>query len=68
MVERTRCYKMATALWQKLKLTRKDIGVTTILLGSDFCVELPDLIQEVHAHCKWCAVFDVLTKWEGDDA
>lgn len=56
---KSRCYSMASALWQKKKYKRKDFGITE-LSHNDFSVETPDYIKEVHAHCKWCALFEVL--------
>ena len=56
---KSRCYTMASQLWQEKKLKRKDIGLTKVF-HNDYFVELPEMTIQKTAHCKWCALFDAL--------
>lgn len=56
----SKCYVMANTLWKKLGIKRKDISV--VFNGSNWFVEYLNLKEEVEAHCKWCAVVEVLSK------
>lgn len=54
----SRCLEMARKAWKLAGYTRKDISVVSC--AGNFFVETPKSEKEVSAHCKWCALTEVI--------
>jgi len=59
---KNRCYNFAKIMWEKEGYKRKDISVVSCCGG--WFVETPKTKEEISAHCKWCAVAEIISKEE----
>lgn len=57
---KNRCREFAKYCWTEAGLKLKDISC--VPCAGDWFVEIPKHSQEIHAHCKWCAIAEVVTK------
>ena len=55
-----KCYQFARAKWKQAGYKRKDISVVSCC--GDWFVETPKSKTEISAHCKYCAIAEVISK------
>ena len=53
-----KCYQFAKTIWTHAGYKRKDVSVVSCCV--DWFVETPKSKQEKSAHCKWCAIAEVI--------